>query len=175
MAATRIKAVLFALCAISLFLCPVCARGNGSGNTRERIDELYSKSKKKFPEVPDISAEELIRRIDEEKIVLVDAREQAERDVSVIRGSLSVKEFESAIETFTGVPVVVYCTIGDRSGRYTRRLRERGTDAHNLGGGILAWIRAGGAVADEQGNETRRVHVYGSKWNLLPEGCTAVW
>jgi sodium/bile acid cotransporter 7 len=44
----------------------------------------------------------------------------------------------------------------------------------NLRGGLLAWVHAGGKVYDANG-ETRRIHVYGRKWNLAPNGYDAVW
>jgi sodium/bile acid cotransporter 7 len=45
---------------------------------------------------------------------------------------------------------------------------------YNLRGGILAWVHDGGTVYDQNG-ETRRIHVYGRKWNLAPNSYQAVW
>jgi len=44
----------------------------------------------------------------------------------------------------------------------------------NLRGGLLAWVHDGGKVYDRNG-ETRRIHVYGRKWDLGPKDYEAVW
>ena len=116
--------------------------------------------------------------------VLVDCREAAERDVSVIEGSIDKAEFEhllglaeSAAEAFEGRRICCYCTIGYRSGLFAKDLAiARGLDAVNMRGSLLAWVHAGGKVVlRDSGAETNRVHVYGRRWALLPEGYDAVW
>lgn len=47
--------------------------------------------------------------------------------------------------------VVAVCRSGARSGRATQYLRRLGLDVVNLGGGMQAWERAGGAVVREDG------------------------
>jgi hypothetical protein len=71
--------------------------------------------------------------------------------------------------------IVVYCTIGVRSGRYTKKLIRKGFDAHNLAGGVLAWAHSGGEFVDLKGNRTDTVHVYGEEWDLLPPGYMSTW
>jgi len=44
----------------------------------------------------------------------------------------------------------------------------------NIKGGILAWIHEGLYIVDNKG-KTQKVHVYGSKWNLVPDGYKGVW
>ena len=45
-----------------------------------------------------------------------------------------------------------------------------------LVGGLLGWAHAGGEVVDPGTLEpTRRIHVYGRRWNLLPAGWSGVW
>ena len=52
---------------------------------------------------------------------------------------------------------------------------SRDADPHYvLRGGLLAWVHAGGKVYDKNG-ETRRIHVYGRKWNLGPRDYEGVW
>jgi len=171
----RTAAHMVALCAIFVLSSPGCSQGESSEGNLEKIDALYQQSKSAFPDAPDISADELIKRMKTEEMILVDNRAKAERDVSMIPGAVSESDFESNIESYAESMVVVYCTIGDRSGHYTQKLREKNIDAINLRGGVLAWAHAGGTFTDSQGNETDRVHVYGRKWNLLPEGYEAVW
>ena len=164
-----------ALCAFLLFLLPGCLQAETPESNLERMNALYQKSKVQFLETPEISAEDLMERMKKETIVLVDNREKEERVVSKIPGAISVQEFEDNSASYADKTVVVYCTIGDRSGHYTKKLRKQDIDAHNLKGGVLAWAHAGGTFIDSQGNTTNQVHVYGPKWNLLPAGYEAVW
>ena len=50
----------------------------------------------------------------------------------------------------------------------------QGITVLNLRGGILAWTHAGGSLRDRDG-ETRRLHVYGRKWDLAPRGYETTW
>ena len=84
---------------------------------------------------------------------------------------------DSGVAWLGGRIVIPYCTIGYRSGHYTRDLqsRELGLTVRNLAGSILAWTHAGGplvapgaAGAAGQAEETRRLHVYGAAWDLAP-------
>jgi rhodanese-related sulfurtransferase len=141
----------------------------------DRIESLYQGYRHGFPTAPEISVDELFERMEKERIILVDNREPEERRVSMIPGSIADKDFEAEIEQYEDGVVVVYCTIGNRSGYYAENLRKQEMDAYNLKGGVLAWAHAGRLFVDNQGNETNRVHVYGRKWNLLPDGYEAIW
>ena len=47
-------------------------------------------------------------------------------------------------------PVVVYCKYGHEVSLFVAStLRVRGYDVRSLGGGIAAWIKAGGAIQDK--------------------------
>jgi sodium/bile acid cotransporter 7 len=142
---------------------------------RARIDELYESYKSKFPNAPEMTVETLAKELaGPEPPVIVDVRSDEEREVSMIPGAISKKEFEKGRDQFSGREVVTYCTIGYRSGRYTQRLVDDGWDAHNLRGSILAWTHGGGEL-HRDGSPTRRVHVYGKAWNLAADGYEAVW
>ena len=88
--------------------------------------------------------------------------------MSRIPGSLPRDVFEKNLGSHAGKTVVVYCTIGYRSGLYAKELNDKGLKAVNLKGGILSWIHASQRLNDDRG-ETRRVHVYGAKWDLAPQ------
>ena len=141
---------------------------------RERISALYLQYKRSLPEIPEVTVAELLAMRAREETVIVDGREDAEREVSMIPGAVSLAELERITDRQRERPIVIYCTIGYRSGLVTESLRERGLKAFNLRGGILAWLHAGQDVVDT-GGETRRVHVYGATWDLAPEGYEAVW
>jgi sodium/bile acid cotransporter 7 len=144
------------------------------GQKQDRINKLYEKYKRSFPDVPDVNVEQFIALRGEQDVVLVDGRNKREQRVSMLPGAIPSGEFEKNIEKYKDKTIVVYCTIGSRSGHYARKLIEKGFSAYNLRGSILAWIHAGQQLVSE-GKETRRVHVYGRRWNLAPKGYEAVW
>ncbi|MCO4774326.1 MAG: rhodanese-like domain-containing protein [Deltaproteobacteria bacterium] len=139
----------------------------------EAVDEMYEVYRRAFAAVPEVRAEELKQRLEEgQRVVLVDVRGAEERAVSMLPGALSVEEYEAAAAP--GDAVVVYCTIGARSGNYALELMERGVDVENLVGSVLAWTHVGGELVGE-GGATKRVHVYGAQWDLAANGYEAVW
>jgi rhodanese-related sulfurtransferase len=139
----------------------------------QRIEEFSDEYRKSFPNVPEMTVAELLVAWRDGDTVLLDVRKPAEQEVSMIPGAILAAQFEREPGKYKTKRVVVYCTVGYRSGDYAKRLLERGKDARNLRGGILAWVHAGQPVVHD-GAPTRRVHVYGPKWDLLPEGWESV-
>ena len=92
----------------------------------------------------------------------------------MIPGAVSLKKFSSNASNYKGFPIVVYCTIGWRSAQMTSKLRKKGFNAHNLKGSILSWVNQGNEVVNQAG-KTKKVHVYGSEWNILPHDYEGVW
>jgi hypothetical protein len=70
--------------------------------------------------------------------------------------------------------VVVYCTIGWRSGHEVNRLRRFGLDVYNLPGGVIVWTHAGGTLARD-GVAVKDVHVYGAPWSFARSDYRAFW
>lgn len=168
---TIVPLILIAL-AIGLWL-----RGGVPRDDAERlrrIERYYGLCARLLPRVPEISAAELSQRLRETRLAIVDVRTPQEQAVSMIPGAISQAEFERRKHEFRDAPVVAYCTLGYRSGKYAAKLRAEGFDALNLRGAILAWTHAGQPLIDAQG-ATRRVHVYGRKWNLVASGYEGVW
>ena len=167
--------------ALGLALLPfACSRQEETVTTppaerARRIEEMFQESRKLFPEVPLVLPAELATLQAKEKIVLVDVREPAERAVSILPSAISKADFERTRDAHRGDKVVAYCTIGHRSGLYAKDLRRQGIDAHDLAGSILAWTHAGLPLVGPDGAPTRRVHVNGSKWNLVADGYEGVW
>jgi rhodanese-related sulfurtransferase len=141
---------------------------------QSRIEKLYGRSRSRFPGVPEVTPAELDGLQRSRPILLVDVRNPEERAVSIIPGAITPEALEERWGEATTRPVVTYCTIGHRSGIAARRLRERGVDAYNLAGAILAWTHHGGELISAEG-PTRRVHVSGPKWALQADGYEAVW
>jgi len=138
------------------------------------VEAMYLDYRTEFAKVPDVTPADLATWLEDSTLVLVDVRKTKEREVSVIPGSVTRKHYESHAEEYNGYRVVLYCTIGYRSGKYAEKLRRDEVDAWNLAAGILGWVHAGEPV-ESDGEPAWRVHVYGKRWSLLPEAYEAVW
>lgn len=106
--------------------------------------------------------------------LLVDVRPVEERLVSMLPGAVPAEAVEADPTRYAGRRMVAYCTIGYRSGLWTRKQARQGLDVANLRGGILAWTHLGGELVDANG-PTHRVHVYGERWDLAADSYQAVW
>lgn len=141
----------------------------------ERVRTLYQEYRKSFPTIQSVTVEELRQlQSGSRQVVLVDVRQPEEMEVSMIPGAIAARTFEGDAESYRGAIVVPYCTVGYRSGLYTRELADAGWDARNLEGSILAWTLAGFPLEDADG-ATHRVHVYGRTWNLAGEDFVTIW
>ena len=141
---------------------------------RQKVTDMYDGYKKQFPEVHDISAQKVMTLMAEGNAVFIDIREPREQQVSMLPGAITEKEFINDSAKYKDAVKIAYCTISYRSGKFAQKLQKKGIPVYNLRGGILAWVHDGGKVYDQNG-ETHRIHVYGRKWNLGPEGYQAVW
>ncbi|MFC1883216.1 rhodanese-like domain-containing protein [Thermodesulfobacteriota bacterium] len=140
---------------------------------RQTIYRLYAEYKKEFPHVRDISVPESMELYKKGEAVFVDLRTPAEMMISTLPGAFSKDKYLKNRTRLAGKTVIVYCTISYRSGIFAMEMAEKGVTLHNLAGGLLAWVHEGGKVYNDKG-ETRRIHVYGDKWNYPPTGYEAV-
>lgn len=143
---------------------------------REKIEEMYEGYKRQsFPGVVDVEprlAMDLARR---PAVLFVDVRPPEERSVSMIPGAVAEEQFLNNLEQYKDHIIIGYCTISYRSGKLAQELMtKKGITMYNLRGGLLAWVHDGGKIVDPKG-ETKRIHVYGRKWNLAPSAYEAVW
>jgi rhodanese-related sulfurtransferase len=142
---------------------------------RQRIEALYEKYERKFPQVEGIRAVDLKADLERgRRVVLVDVRKPEEQAVSMIPGAITQQEFEEQEESHQGETIVTYCTAGYRSGLYAKKLQKRGWQVLNLEGSLLAWTHAGGTLVDD-GGPTKRVHVYSADWSLEAADYDPVW
>lgn len=170
--------ILFAFVGCLLTCCNGLRSGDAPATeaTRlEEIDAMYQEYREDFPEVKEITPQGVADLQKSNGIVLVDVREPEEQAVSMIPGAITAEAFAAAEETYRDKRVVTYCTIGARSGVYADALRKKGFDVFNLKGSLLAWTHAGLPLTDADGQDTKRVHVYGKTWDLAAEGYEAVW
>lgn len=143
---------------------------------KQQLEDMYAGARKRFSEISDISAEELMAKLQAgDDLVLVDVREEDEQAVSMIPGAITKQQFEADPGAHEGKTIVPYCTIGGRSGMYTQHLQSQGVaNVLNFKGSILAWTHAGGELQC-QGNATKQVHTHSKKFNLAAEGYEGVW
>lgn len=147
---------------------------NSTATYARRTESLTAVCHHIHPQVPWLSRREFLERSRKEQWTIVDVRTAGERRVSMIPGAVSKEEFEAHLADHARSKVLVYCTAGCRSGAYAKALRERGLNAFNLRGGVLAWALSGGQFATIDGKSTRQVHVHGERSDVLPPGYEAV-
>ena len=142
---------------------------------QNRIMAMYRQYAQEFPQVADITVEELqqLQQQDQE-LVLVDVRSPAERAVSFIPGAISTEEFERNLARYKQPNIIAYCTIGYRSGKYAHKMQQQGVTISNLKGSLLAWSHIQGELINAHG-VTNRVHVFGRQWQLAAENYEAIW
>lgn len=92
--------------------------------------------------LPEISASEAHRRVQEEDVLLLDVREAFELDQIRVPGAVNVPLGELAgrqHELDSDRPVAVICRSGNRSAMAVQHLRQLGIDAVNVAGGLIGW------------------------------------
>lgn len=105
-----------------------------------------------------------------EDLLLVDAREKNEYEVSHLPKAIWIGYDEFDIERLAAIPkdqkITVYCSIGYRSEKIAKKLLENGYDnVSNLYGGIFEWTNQGNKVYNDQG-ETTKVHAFNRLWSV---------
>lgn len=125
----------------------------------------------RFPDVPWVDTGRLARWLrSEREVVLLDARQPEEFAVSHLAGARRIDPDHPDIDGLglrRDARVVVYCSVGWRSGGVADRLMRAGyRDVYNLEGGIFAWANEGREV-QRDGRAVRQVHPYDSTWGRL--------
>ena len=170
---TRFVAVLAT--ALTAATTATCApAGESEAERLERLQDMVDQTRREFPDVEGIDAATALTLARSDAVVFVDVREEVERAVSTLPGAITLDQFRAASADHAGKTVVTYCTVGVRSAQAARELAREGHDVRNFEGSIVAWTHAGGELVGPDG-ATRRVHVYGSRWNLIADGYDAVW
>ncbi|SFG40102.1 HesA/MoeB/ThiF family protein [Pontibacter chinhatensis] len=94
-------------------------------------------------EVPTLSVQEVKQQLETEGCVLVDVRNQAERDTYHIGGEHVPLEAltEEAAFLASDKPILIYCASGKRSGEAVKRLKKMfpEKEIYSLEGGMKAW------------------------------------
>ena len=138
------------------------------------IREMYSDYRKSFPDVMEISPQRAMQLHREGRALFLDVREEKEQEVSMLPDARRHEDFLDNPAAPRDIYLIAYCTIGYRSGKFVEKMEDRNVHIFNLKGGILGWLHAGGRIYDQKG-ESRRVHLYGKKWNLAPGDYQGIW
>lgn len=104
-------------------------------------------------ELPPASAGELIDAGAE----LIDVRRPYEFDGGHLPGARNIEmnDLTATADTLPrDRPVVFYCRSGNRSSMAAAAFTEAGFDAHNIAGGIQAWVDAGRPLEPDGGSIT---------------------
>lgn len=116
----------------------------------------------------------------EEQPFLLDTRTPQEWAVSRLPAArvVDVQAFEVAqLDSLPrDTPIVLYCSVGYRSGEVGKKLQEAGfLQVYNLYGGILEWKNSGYPLLTPAGDTTEQVHTYSSYWATFLEEGEAVY
>jgi rhodanese-related sulfurtransferase len=119
--------------------------------------------------VPIIKVQELKSKSSE--VVLLDARELEEFEVSHLRNARYVGFNNFSLEGIKDIPktapIVVYCSIGVRSEKIGEKLLAAGyTNVKNCYGSIFEWVNQGNEIVDMQNQPTQKIHAYNKKWGV---------
>ena len=141
------------------------------------MSQLRALVRASFPGVPQMSVEELDRRLkDETPPLIIDVREPFEYEVSHLPGAVHAqgKDIANLItEAEPDRPVVLYCSVGYRSSAAVADLIQlKDPDildrVWNLEGSIFEWANSGRPVY--RGDvEVDQVHPYDRQWGKLLE------
>ena len=105
-----------------------------------------------------------------EDYLILDSREQEECDIGHLKDARCVgyKDFE--IELLSDVDkdakIAVYCSIGYRSEKITKKLIKAGyKNAVNVYGSIFQWVNDGKPIYNNEGDQVNEVHTYNRNWS----------
>lgn len=148
----------------------------GSQNTYGQFGRLFGGG----PDVETIQTKQLAELINQDKAggngdqadatpkdyVLVDVRSDAEINVSIIPGAITKAQYEKNPQMYKDKTVIVYCTVGGRSGAYAKQLAGNGVKVKNYKGSILEWVNSELPLETLDGQPTNRVHTYSSRYRI---------
>ncbi len=149
-----------------LFLLLSCLSCISQNSVEEVLDRYNSHS------VPYISVEQLKAIQQKDSVILLDAREPEEFQVSHLKNvsyvgykNFSAEEIQQQFPD-KDQPIVVYCSLGVRSEKIGEKLQQLGyKNIQNLYGGIFEWKNNNYPVFTSENKETNKVHAYSRRWS----------
>lgn len=114
----------------------------------------YSRAIAEATDSHDVSPGRAVEMIDNDGAQLVDVRQDFEWEAGRISGAehIPMEQLPGATDRLDPErPIVFQCRSGARSAMAASVFREAGFDAHNLAGGIAAWVEEGREIEPEGG------------------------
>ncbi len=139
-----------------------------SGFSQKSLSEVLDKYNKES--IPYITAKDLFKK--EKEIILLDAREASEFEVSHLKNAIfvgydnfnlkkTIKKIDNKQQT-----IIVYCSLGIRSEDIAEKLKKAGyTNIYNLYGGIFEWKNNNFPVYNSKEKETDSIHTFNQEWS----------
>ena len=171
MISSRIRGILAT--AVILLLITALPSAAQTADPKAEVERMSQEIERAFKGLPQISPRDLASPEERKKYVFLDVRSPKETQVSMIPGAIGVEEFVNNVSKYQDKDLVLYCTIGVRSGKAVLHLMAQGLKVKSLRGGVLGWVHAGLPMQDHNG-PTKKIHVYGREWELLPAGYQGV-
>lgn len=123
----------------------------------------------KYPDIKMIGVEEVYKTLGDSTVnknppILLDARKRAEYSVSHIQGAIHTSDIESALMALANndksARIIVYCSLGYRSGNLVRKLNERGfSNVVNMKGSLFEWVEKDYPVYQDS-KQVNKVHPF---------------
>ena len=139
------------------------------GQNPEGFEKMAKKMEGKT--APIITRTRLISEMNAGKeFIFLDSRELNEFEVSHLTKSIWIGYNDFQLDVLKKLSkeesIVVYCSVGYRSGKTAEKLRSMGfKNVYNLYGGIFDWANNKKEVQAKNGQVTNEVHGYNDKWS----------
>lgn len=142
------------------------------------INEKFEKTINRYlsESVEFISVNDLYKELEDEKneLVVLDAREYEEYEVSHIPGALYVGHDalnHALLDSLDkNCDIVLYCSIGYRSEKIGEQIERMGfSNVRNLFGSIFEWTNRGYEIENLEGTTTNALHTYNKSWGKWVE------
>lgn len=111
-----------------------------------------------------------VDEVDTQNMILLDTRTKEEYELSHLKNAIWIGYDAFDLKKLDGIStdenIVVYCSIGVRSGKIGKELQKADyKNVKNLYGGIFEWYNRGNAVYNKQG-VTNDIHTYNFMWSV---------
>lgn len=138
--------------------------------SKSDFDQMSNKMSSKF-DAPIIEINDLKKLIKtDSKIYILDARELSEYNISHLPNSIHIgfeginlNSVQSKINKKS--KIIVYCSVGYRSGVIAEKLKKLKYNVFNLKGGIFAWSNKNNMLLDKNNKTTKKVHGFNLEWS----------